>query len=351
MAHWILAINPGSTSTKLGLFKDDSLAEEKALRHNPADLAPKVPDQLKYRTQLVAAWLQRVFNGALAAVVGRGGLLKPVASGAYRVNEAMRADLRLGVGGQHAANLGALIAWEIASPLSIPAYIVDPVSVDEMIPEAKISGLPEITRHSFSHALNIKAIARRAAEELGRRLEAVNFVVVHLGGGISVAPLQGGKMIDVNDANEMGPFSPERSGGLPSGDLARLCFTGEYSQEELLYKLVRCGGLAAYLGANDGLEVEKRIANGDEQANFVYRTMAYQIAKEVGAMATVLKGNVHAILITGGLARSDLLCGWIKEFVDYIAPVRIYPGEDELLALAQGCLRVLKGEEPARDYV
>lgn len=351
MAHWILAINPGSTSTKIGLFNGESLVATNNLRHNPAELAPRVTDQLGYRARLVREWLQTVNHGGLSAVVGRGGLLKPIPGGTYTVNEAMEEDLRQGIGGQHAANLGGLIAREIASPLAIPAYIVDPVSVDEMIPEARISGLPEITRRSSSHALNLKAIARRAAQDLGYSLGEVNFIGVHLGGGISVTPLRGGRMLDVNDANEMGPFSPERCGGLPSGGLADLCFSGIYCEEELLNKLVRKSGLGGYLGTNDGMEIERRIAAGDKYALLIYKAMAYQIAKEVGSMATVLCGNVQGIFITGGLAHSTILTGWINEYTSYIAPVLVYPGEDELLALAQGCLRVLRGHEQSREYV
>ncbi|MDD2282077.1 MAG: butyrate kinase [Eubacteriales bacterium] len=352
MTHWILAVNPGSTSTKLALFEDDSLYAAEALRHNPRDLAPEIVDQLEYRTDLAEKWLNSVFVGdKLSAIVGRGGMLKPIPGGTYMVNEAMRQDLRKGVQGQHASNLGGLIAFELASKRGIPAFIVDPVSVDEMIPEARISGMPEIQRHSSSHALNIRAIARRAAKDLGQDLRDINLILVHLGGGISVTPMAGGRMLDVNDANEMGPFSPERSGGLPSGDLIDLCFSGKYIEDELRRKIVRSSGLSAYLGTNDGLEIERRISAGDQKAQLIYKAMAYQIAKEIGAMATVLSGQVRAIAITGGLAYSTMLTDWIKDDVRFIAPVLVYPGEDELLALAQGCLRVIKGEEQSREYV
>lgn len=352
MTHWILAVNPGSTSTKLALFEDDSLYAAETLRHNPGELAPEIVDQLEYRTGLAEKWLEQVFVGdKLSAIVGRGGMLKSIPGGTYMVNEAMRQDLRKGVQGQHASNLGGLIAFELASKRGIPAFIVDPVSVDEMIPEARISGMPEIQRHSSSHALNIRAIARRAAKDLGQDPRDINLILVHLGGGISVTPLAGGRMLDVNDANEMGPFSPERSGGLPSGDLIDLCFSGKYTEDELRKKIIRSSGLSAYLGTNDGLEIERRIAAGDQKAQLIYKAMAYQIAKEIGAMATVVSGQVRAIAITGGLAYSALLTDWIKDYVRFIAPVLIYPGEDELLALAQGCLRVIKGEEQSREYV
>lgn len=352
MTYWILAVNPGSTSTKLALFENDTQLAAETLRHDPSELAPVIIDQLEYRTALTENWFQANRpGGELSAVVARGGMLKPITGGTYLVNAAMLEDLRQEVQGQHSSNLGGLIAQALASKRSIPAYTVDPVSVDEMLPEARISGIPEIRRRSLSHALNIRAIARRGARDLGRNLEDVNLILVHLGSGISVAPLKGGRMLDVNNASEMGPFSPERSGGLPVGDLVNLCFSGKYSREELLIALIRRGGLLAYLGTNDGREIGRRITQGDRQAKLVYRAMAYQVAKEVGAMATVLKGEVQAVVITGGLANSTLLTDWIKEYIGFIAPVLLYPGEDELLALAQGCLRVLRGEELYRDYV
>jgi butyrate kinase len=352
MTHWILVVNPGSTSTKLALFDDETRCAAETLRHNPKDLAPVIVDQLDYRAQLAEEWLDSVFAGdELSAIVARGGMLKSIPGGTYQVNVLMGQDLRKGVQGQHASNLGGLIAWKLASKRGIPAFIVDPVSVDEMIPEARISGLPEIQRRSSSHALNIRAIARRAAQDLGQDLKDINLILVHLGGGISVSPLQGGRMLDVNNANEMGPFSPERSGGLPVGDLVNLCFSGKYTEEELRKKILRNSGLTAYLGTNDGQEIEARIAAGDSQAQLIYMAMAFQIAKEIGSMATVLSGQVRAIAITGGLAHSSLLTDWIKEYVRFIAPVLVYPGEDELLALAQGCLRVIKGQEASREYV
>lgn len=352
MTHWILAVNPGSTSTKLAVYDDEIRYAAETLRHNPQELAPIIIDQLDYRTALVSQWLDSIcLREKLSAVVGRGGMLKPIPGGTYTVNQRVREDLILGVQGQHAANLGGLIAHRLAIDLGLPAYIVDPVSTDEFIPEARVSGIPEIQRYSLSHALNIRAIARRAAMDLGHDLQSINLIIVHLGGGISVAPLRGGRMLDVNNANEMGPFSPERSGGLPVGDLIELAYSGKYSREELLAKVFRGGGLLAYLGTNEGFEVERRIQAGDKRAEFIYRAMAYQVAKEVGAMATVLCGTVRAIAVTGGLAHSTLLTDWIKEYVRFIAPILIYPGEDELLSLAQGCLRVLRGEEMPQEYV
>ncbi|MTI94866.1 MAG: butyrate kinase [Firmicutes bacterium] len=352
MTQWILAINPGSTSTKLAIFQGTDQFASETLRHQVDELAPVISDQLDYRLKLVEEWLEKTpVRDQLSAVVGRGGLLKPLAGGTYPVNQQMLADLRVGVQGQHASNLGGLIAHALGERLGIPAFIVDPVAVDEFIPEARVSGMPEIPRRSLSHALNIRAVAHRAAEDLGQPLGEANMIVVHLGGGISVAPLLAGRMLDVNNANEAGPFSPERTGGLPAGDLLKMAFSGEYTESELLRKLTRQGGLLAYLGSNDGMEIENRILDGDQEAEAVFYAMAYQVAKEVGAMAAVLSGAVRAIVITGGLAHSDRLVGWIKDHVRFIAPVLIYPGEDELQALVEGCLRVLSGAEQPREYV
>jgi butyrate kinase len=228
---------------------------------------------------------------------------------------------------------------------------VDPVCVDEFDDIARVSGLPEIERRSLSHALNLKATARRAARELGKRYDEVNLVVVHLGGGISVSPHRRGRMVDVNQALDgTGPFAPERAGGLPLGDVVRMCYSGDYTYEQMIKKITGRGGLVAHLGTNDAREVEQRIEKGDQHAKLIYQAMAYQIAKEIGLMATVLKGDVDAIVLTGGLARSEMLVDWIVERVEWIAPMMIYPGEDEMLAMAQGALRVLRGEEEARDY-
>jgi butyrate kinase len=258
---------------------------------------------------------------------------------------------------EHASNLGALLAQDIANRVGIPAFIVDPVCVDEFDNIARVSGLPEIERKSLSHALNLKATARKAAEDLGARYEDLNLVVVHLGGGISVSAHCRGRMVDVNQALDgTGPFAPERSGGLPVGDLARMCYgVAPYEDVDLTYeqmfrKIAGQGGLVAHLGTNSAVEVERRIEAGDGHARLIYEAMAYQIAKEIGAMATVLKGRVDAVVVTGGVAHSDLLVGWIRERVAWIAPFLMYPGEDEMLALAEGALRVLRGEEEAREY-
>jgi butyrate kinase len=294
---------------------------------------------------------QGVRLDSLDAVVGRGGILRPIPSGTYLVSEKMLDELRHPKEREHASNLGAIIADEIAQRAGVPAFIVDPVCVDEFDEIARISGLSEIERRSLSHALNLKVAARRVARELGKRYDEVNLVVAHLGGGISVSAHRRGRMIDVNQALDgTGPFAPERAGGLPVGDVIRLCYSGRYTYEEMSKKIAGRGGLVAHLGTNDARQVERRIEEGDQHARLIYQAMAYQIAKEIGLMATVLKGDVDAIVLTGGLARSDMLVDWIVERVEWIAPAMIYPGEDEMLAMAQGALRVLRGQEEARDY-
>lgn len=352
----ILAINPGSTSTKIAIFEDTRAVIEQTLRHSSEEIGQyrHIADQYEFRRQAVldALAAAHVAVGDLDAVVGRGGLLRPIAGGTYEVNELMLKDLRIGVNGEHASNLGGLLAYDIAQVASAPAYIVDPVVVDELEPVARLSGLPQIERKSIFHALNQKAIARRAAAELGKQYDEVNLVVAHLGGGVSVGAHLRGKVVDVNNALDgEGSFSPERSGGLPAGDLARLCFSGKYTEAEIRKLLVGKGGLVAYLDTNDGREVVKRMEAGDSQAELVYKAMAYQIAKEIGSCAVVLKGRVDAVVITGGLAfDNQYLIPWIKERVAFIAPVRVYPGEDESLALAEGALRVLTGQEQAKSY-
>ena len=360
--HRILTINPGSTSTKVALYDDEHPLFVQTIPHSAEEIAafPRIADQYAFRRDAVLRLLDeqggsvgdlRPSLDSLDAVVGRGGLLRPIPSSTYRVNEKMLNELRHPKEREHASNLGAIIADEIARRAGIPAFIVDPVCVDEFDEIARISGLPEIERRSLSHALNLKAAARRAARELGKRYDEVNLVVAHLGGGISVTAHRQGRMVDVNQALDgTGPFAPERAGGLPVGDVIRLCYSGKYTYEEMIKKIAGRGGLVAHLGTNDARQVERRIEAGDEHARLIYEVMAYQIAKEIGLMATVLKGDVDAIVLTGGLARSEMLVGWIVERVEWIAAVMIYPGEDEMLAMAQGALRVLRGEEEARNY-
>jgi butyrate kinase len=283
-------------------------------------------------------------------VIGMGGLLRPLEGGIYRVNQRMLEDARKNLQGEHASNLGCALASALAEQFSCEAYVADPVSVDEFEPLARYSGHPLIPRHTLSHALNLHATARRAAQDLKKDVTATSLIIAHLGGGISVAPLHGGKIIDVNDASSDGPFSPERTGGLPLQQFIDLCFSEGSSAAEMRKLVMGKGGLVAYLGTNSTQEVERRIAGGDRESKEVYEAMAYQIAKEIGAMSTVLKGKVDAIVLTGGIAKSDLICNWIKDRVSSIAPVIIYPGENEMLALAQAGLRIFRKEETAKEY-
>ena len=351
----ILAINPGSTSTKIAIYDNEKEVFETTLRHSneEIDQYEKISDQYDFRKQVILTALSD--NGInltkLSAVVGRGGLLKPIKGGTYAVNDQMLVDLKAAQMGEHASNLGGMIANEIAQQLNIPAFIVDPVVVDELEPVARISGMPEIERISIFHALNQKAVARRYAHENNKPYESLNLIVAHLGGGISVGAHEKGRVVDVNNALDgEGPFSPERTGGLPVGDLAKLCFSGKYTHADIKKMIKGKGGLVAYLGTNDGRDVVKMIEAGDEKAKLIFEAMAYQVAKEIGSCAAVLKGHVDAIILTGGLAYGAMLTQWIKDRVSFISEVIIYPGEDEMSALAQGGLRVLRNEEKAQIY-
>ena len=351
----MLIINPGSTSTKIAVFDDLNPVFVETLRHSSEELAQynTIFEQYEFRKGVILNALKEknIPLESLNAVVGRGGLLKPIEGGTYIVNERMLEDLKIGVQGQHASNLGGVIAYEIAKSLNIPAYIVDPVVVDEMDEIARISGMPEIQRKSIFHALNQKAVAKRYAKEKGKKYEELNLIVAHLGGGISVGAHRKGRVVDVNNALDgEGPFSPERTGSLPVGDLVKMCFSGKYTLEEMKKKITGKGGLMAYFGTNDARDVKKMMDEGNKEAELVYKAMAYQVAKEIGMCATVLKGEVDAIILTGGLAYGKEFVEWIKERVSFIAPVVVYPGEDEMLALAEGGLRVLRGEEPAKEY-
>jgi len=351
----ILAINPGSTSTKIAIYDNEKEVFETTLRHSNDELKPyeKVSDQYDFRKNVILKALSD--NGInltkLSAVVGRGGLLKSIKGGTYAVNAEMIEALRIANRGEHASNLGGMIANEIAHQLNIPAFIVDPVVVDELDPIARISGMPEIERISIFHALNQKAVARRYAAETGKPYDTLNLIVAHLGGGISVGAHKEGRVIEVNNALDgEGPFSPERTGGLPVGDLAKMCFSGKYTHAEIKKMITGKGGLVAYLGTNDGREVVKMIEEGDENAKLIFEAMAYQVAKEIGSCAAVLKGKVDAIILTGGLAYGEMLIDWIKARVAFIGDIVVYAGEDEMIALAQGGLRVLRNEEDAQTY-
>ena len=351
----ILVINPGSTSTKVAVFRDKEPVFTETLRHSTEELSKykSIIDQFEFRTQAILNMLKEkgISLSEIDAIVGRGGLLKPIESGTYIVNEKMIEDLKKAERGEHASNLGGIIAYTLAKEHNIPAYIVDPVVVDELEDIARITGMPEIEKSSIFHALNQKAIARRLAADLNKKYEEVNLIIAHLGGGISIGAHKHGRVVDVNDAlNGEGPFSPERAGGLPVLDLVKLCYSGKYTYQEMKKKLIGQGGIVAHLGTNDVREVYKKIEEGDKKAELVLEAMAYQTAKEIGAMAVVLKGHVDAIGITGGIAYNEDFVKRISERVKFIAPVYVYPGEDEMLALAQGAYRVLSGEEKAKMY-
>ncbi|MBN1755437.1 butyrate kinase [bacterium] len=351
----ILVINPGSTSTKTALFEGDKEVYQEELKHSMEELKPfsSLIDQCDFRKSLILKSLEK--NGYslndLDCLVARGGLLRPIPSGTYQVNPKMLQDLNQGTYGIHASNLGAILGQALAEPNGLPVFVVDPVVVDELEEEARLSGLPEITRKSVFHALNHKAVARTAAREMGRNYEDTNLIVAHLGGGITVGAHRKGKVVEVNNGLiGEGPIAPTRSGGLPVLDVIELALSGRYSRDELRKKVTSQGGITAYLGTSDMLEIENRVKQGDSKATLVYRTMAYQIAREIGACAAVLEGKVDAILITGGLARDSEFVKLIARKVGFIAPIKIYPGGDEMKALADGALAVLNGIETIKEY-
>ncbi|WP_188206106.1 butyrate kinase [Alkalibacillus aidingensis] len=354
-SYRILVINPGSTSTKIAVFENDKSLFEKTIRHDTDQLNQysRIIDQYEFRKEVIVEALDHEgFNiSKLNAVCGRGGLLKPIEGGTYEVNEAMLNDLKEGHYGEHASNLGGILAFEIAKQVNISAYIVDPVVVDELDDLARLSGAPQLPRKSIFHALNQKAVARKVAQSLGETYEQVNLIVCHMGGGITVGAHKAGRVIDVNNGlNGDGPFSPERSGTLPVRQLVDLCYSNAYSKEDIHKLIVGKGGLMAYLDTYDAVEVEKRIENGDEDAKLVYDAMAYQVAKELGAASAVLQGDIDAIVLTGGLAYGKGFVSQITKRISWIADVVTYPGENELQALAEGTLRVLKNEESAKQY-
>lgn len=355
MAYRLLIINPGSTSTKIGVYEDEKQIFESTLRHTAEEIGQfdTIYSQKDFRKEVILNVLkENNFDiNSLDAVVGRGGLLRPIPSGTYEVNDALLEDLKIGVQGPHASNLGGILAYEIASEVNVRSFIVDPVVVDELTEVARLSGVPELKRISIFHALNQKAVAKRFAKESGKKYEDLNLVVTHMGGGVSVGAHKNGKVVDVNNTLDGdGPFSPERSGGVPAGELIKMCFSGKYTQQEVYKKINGKGGVVAYLQTNDLKSVIDRKNAGDEKCKLIYDAFIYQVAKEIGAMSTVLEGEVDAILLTGGIAYSPYVVEDLKKAIDWIAPVKIYPGEDELLALAQGALRVLNGEEEPKNY-
>ena len=357
MAYKLLIINPGSTSTKVAVFQDKEQLFKKNIKHSVEEIAKfdRISDQFSYRKETILNELKNEgidLNG-LSAVVGRGGLLHPLTSGVYEVNEAMIKDLTAASYGEHACNLGGLIANDIAKEYGVKAYIADPVVVDEMEDVARYSGHPLFPRISIFHALNQKMIARQHAAAVGKKYEDLNLIGVHLGGGISVGAHKKGKVVDVNNAlNGDGPFTPERSGALPSGPLMKACFSGKYTKKDVDLMLKGQGGFVAYLGTNDALEVENAVKAGNKEWEKVYRAMAYQVAKEIGGLAaSALDMDVDGIFITGGMAYDKTFCGIVKEHVEKIAPVYVYPGEDEMKALAFNGLMVLNGETDVKTYL
>jgi butyrate kinase len=352
----ILVINPGSTSTKIAIFEDNQPMFAKTIKHDREALAQfkNVAAQFPYRKKIILDQLKEtnIDLATIRVVVGRGGLLKPIESGVYEVNEAMRRDLFSGIYGEHASNLGGLLADDLARSLpNAKAYIANPVVVDEMEDIARIAGHPLFQRRSIFHALNQKAVAESHARSIMKRYEELNLIVVHLGGGITIGAHHKGRVIDVNQGLDgEGPFTPERSGTLPCGDLVNLSFDGRYDIQQVKKMLTGEGGLVAYLGTNNAYDAEQRALQGDEKASLILEAMAYQVAKDIGAMAAVLKGDIDGILITGGIAHSKWFVNLIIERIYKLGPVHVYPGEDEMRALAENGVRVLRGEITPKIY-
>ena len=350
----ILTINPGSTSTKLALFSGEERILSSSISHSTEEISkfPKIIDQKEYRTNMVLNFLKEndIELNTLDAVVGRGGLLTPLKSGTYEVNREM-VDYLAKTPLEHASNLGAIIALSITESHGIPAYIVDPVVVDEMDDIARVTGIPEIERKSIFHALNQKAAAREAAKSLGQKYEDCNLIVAHLGGGISIGAHKQGLVVDVNNAlNGDGPFSPERAGSVPAWSLVEMATCGDYTLGEMKKKLTGKGGIVAHLGTNDLREVNKMIESGDQKAEMVFDAMAYNVAKEIASLSPIFKGNLDAIVLTGGIAHNKDFIKLLQERVEFLAPVKIFPGEDEMAALCQGGLRVLTNEEEVKTW-
>ena len=351
MAYKLLIINPGSTSTKIGVYSGEKEVLVETLRHSAEEIGKY--DQKGFRKEVIMKVLKEnnIDVNSLDAIVGRGGMLRPIPGGTYEVTDKLLEDLKFGVSGQHASNLGGILAHEIAKEVGIKSFIVDPVVVDELQDIARISGMPELPRRSIFHALNQKAVAKRYAKENNKKYDELNLVVVHMGGGVSVAAHKSGQVIDVNNTLDGdGPFSPERAGSVPVGDLVKLCFSRKYTESEVYSKIVGKGGYVAYLNTNDVRDVLKAIEEGDNHAKLIFDAFIYQISKAIGEMSVVLKGKVDTIILTGGIAYSPVVINAIKENVNWISNLTVYPGEDELLALAQGAIRVLDEEEEAREY-
>lgn len=355
MTPRLLVINPGSTSTKIAVYAGEEPLFVETIRHDDADLGrfAQVMDQEDYRRDLILSALAKhdMSVADLTAIIGRGGLMRPIPGGVYLVGPQMLFDLRSCRFGTHASNLGAILAHDLATSAGIPSFIADPVVVDEMAPLARYSGHPDITRRSIFHALNHKAVARRAAAELGRPYEELRLIVAHLGGGVSVGAHVRGRVVDVNNALDGdGPFSPERSGGLPAGQLADWCFAPDAKEADIRRRITGAGGFLAYLGTASGMEIERRIQGGDAKAREVHAAMAYQVAKDIGAMGSVLAGQVDAVILTGGLAHDKSLTTLICDRVKFLGHVMIYPGEDEMSALALAAIRALTDGSAVHTY-
>ena len=351
----ILIINPGSTSTKIGIYEDEKQVMEETLRHSTEELRDfaMIIDQKNFRKSVILDIFKDkgIDLKSIDVVVGRGGMLKPISGGTYAVTDDLLEDLKIGRQGQHASNLGGVLAREIGDEIGVPSFIVDPVVVDELESIARYSGVPELPRRSVFHALNQKAVAKRYAKEKGVPYNSLNLIVVHMGGGVSVGSHVGGRIVDVNKALDgEGAFSPERAGGVPAGDLVKMCFSGRYTQAEVMKKLVGGGGFNAYIGTNDIRDLVKMASEGNKEAADLIDAFHYQVAKDIGAAATVMKGKVDQIIVTGGIAYNKITIEALKERAGWIAPFTVYPGEDELLALAQGAIRVMDGEEEVCKY-
>lgn len=355
MGHKMLIINPGSTSTKVALFDDNRIISEEVIRHQREELAAfdNVADQFDTRMAHINPWIEtlNLSDNQLSAVVGRGAPLKPLEGGSYAISEQMLNDLKNMSYSNHASNLGAIIASHLGERFDVPSLISDPITVDNFTDYARVSGIPEIERKCRVHALNIKEVCRREALKSGKQLEELNFVCAHMGGGVSVAALAGGRVVDVNDALlGMGPFSPDRAGALPIGGLVKLCYSGKFTEKEMIDKLSKKSGLVAYLGEADLRNVEQMIDDGDEKAALYFKAMAYQIAKEIGVACVALKGIFEAIILTGGMAHSNHLVNTIKEFAGFLGDIRTVPGEFEMEALAAAGIRYLKSIEKLKEY-
>jgi len=350
----ILAFNIGSTSTKVAFFSSGEEVSRETIEYKSEVLAQYADfkDQLPMREKDIEVFFKRqgLEKKNLDMIVSRGGAGKPAPAGAYRINKVMCEDVLSGRYAKHPANLGPPIAYKMARKFGAKAIVIDPPTTDEFHSLARVTGIPELERQSAFHALNQKAAARRAARDIGKRYETVNFIVAHLGGGITIGAHRRGSVIDATHGISEGPLTPERAGALPVIPLIELAFSGQFDMRKLQRKLVGQGGLFAYLGTTDATKVEKMIQEGNEKAKFIYEVMIYQIAKDIGAMAAVLKGEMDGIVLTGGLAHSEMITSGIKEYVEFLAPVFIYPGEDEMRALEEGALRVLRGEEEIKDY-